>query len=1023
MVRKIFLAVIGLFAALALSAQNYKVTMKLADSITGEAVGFATVSITPERGSAKYSLSDAEGNVTLEKVRKGKYVLKAELLGYLPYTQEFTVEEKDVNLGTIKMDLNQEELDAASVSATGNPIIIKKDTVEYNASSYKITDDNMLVDLLRKLPGIEVGDDGTITSNGETISRITIDGKTFFLDDPQVATSNLPAKLVEKVKVIKKKSEQAEFTGIDDGNEETIIDLTVQPGMMNGIFGNLVAGGGHDIPSEYNSLNDWRFQANGMVGRFTDNSQLSVLANAGNGPRGVGFNNFSGGMMGGMMGGMGGGGMMGGGMMGGGMMGGGMMGGGMGGFGGGGITTSWMLGANASMDLFDDKMELAVPYQYQGSMNNSVSDSYKETYVAQGNTLISNSNSDNDQNTWGHSISMRLDHKFSDNTSLMIQPQFNFGGGDYIQRSMSDTWRRDGAGNDTKNNDSWSLNSGVNKNLTFSGRGILRQRLGMPGRTLSLNFNWNIRDNRMDGYNQSLTNTYMMGKSNLDVVNQRIDQVQKSQTLGASLVYTEPLGNNFYMEGRYQINWSNSLTDKKAFDSGNPYDDNSSSVIRDLTMGYNPAGEKQNDTYSNNVVSKNLNQTIGLSFMYQEDWIRAQLGAQAIPTRQYNLTNGKEYDPGTIWNFAPRAMLQYDFNENANIRVNYNGRSGQPSTNQLNPVLDNTNPLSLSLGNPYLTPYFNHNMRLELEYSNRATFFTARFNLNGGMNQNPISNANWYDEGGRQYSFPVNGKNTFNGGGSIMINAPIAKSNFSISNMINANYSMTSSYIGNGNLDMDNYFKMDGEREYFDYEAFHDFYFVNNPDQWAKDFLANETRTLTLMENFTGTYRSDDIEVRVGFRTNVRKPWYTVQSAVAATWNNAVNGSFMWTVGDTGLSINTDANYRWYRGYTTEQPSEFIWNASISKTIFRGQATISLAAYDILGQSRAQNVTITDNYYQETNNRTRLGRYIMLNFSWRFGTFGGGRGMFGGMGGGRGGRGGGRGGFGGGMGGGGFRPM
>ena len=1007
MVRKIFLAVIGLFAALALSAQNYKVTMKLADSITGEAVGFATVSITPERGSAKYSLSDADGNVTLEKVRKGKYVLKAELLGYLPYTQEFTVEEKDVNLGTIKMDLNQEELDAASVSATGNPIIIKKDTVEYNASSYKITDDNMLVDLLRKLPGIEVGDDGTITSNGETISRITIDGKTFFLDDPQVATSNLPAKLVEKVKVIKKKSEQAEFTGIDDGNEETIIDLTVQPGMMNGIFGNLVAGGGHDIPSEYNTLNDWRFQANGMVGRFTDNSQLSILGNAGNGPRGVGFNNFSGGMMGGMMGGMGGGGMMGGGGAGAGMM------------GGGGITTSWMLGANASMDLFDDKMELAVPYQYQGSMNNSASDTYKETYVAQGNTLISNSNSDNDQNTWGHSISMRMDHKFSDNTSLMIQPQLNFGGGDYMQRSISDTWRNE-ISDENQTNKNWTLNSGVNKNLTFSGRGILRQRLGMPGRTLSLNFNWNIRDNRMNGYNQSLTNTYVMGKVNSDPVNQRIDQVQKSQTLGASLVYTEPLGNNFYVEGRYQINWSNSLTDKKAYDSGTYTSPAWPGAIRDIDaiMVYNPADEKLNDLYSNNVVSKNLNQTIGLAFMYQEDWIRAQLGAQAIPTRQYNLTNGKEYDPGTIWNFAPRAMLQYDFNENANIRVNYNGRSGQPSVSQLNPVMDNSNKLSQTLGNPYLTPYFNHNMRLELEYSNRATFFTARFNLNGGMNQNPISNANWYDEGGFQYSFPVNGKNTFNGGGSIMINAPIAKSNFSISNMINANYSMTSSYIGNGNLDMTNFFLADGN---FDYERFHDYYFVTNKDQWAKDFLANETRTLTLMENFTGTYRSDDIEVRVGFRTNVRKPWYTVQNAVAATWNNAVNGSFMWTVGDTGLSINTDANYRWYRGYTTEQPSEFIWNASISKTIFRGQATISLAAYDILGQSRAQNVTITDNYYQETNNRTRLGRYIMLNFSWRFGTFGGGRGMFGGMGGGRGGRGGGFGGGRGGFGGGGFR--
>ena len=1014
MVRRIVLAVLGLFAALALSAQNHTVIMKLVDSITGEPVGFATVSITPERGNPKYALSDSEGKVNLEKVRAGKYTLKAELLGYNPYTQAITVEDKDLDLGSLKMDLNQEELDAASVSATGNPIIIKKDTVEYNASSYKITDDNMLIDLLKKLPGIEVSDDGTITSNGETISRITIAGKTFFLDDPQVATSNLPAKLVEKVKVIKKKSEQAEFTGIDDGNEETIIDLTVQKGMMNGIFGNLVAGGGHDIPSEYNTLNDWRFQANGMVGRFTESSQLSVLANAGNGPRGVGFNNFSGGMMGGMMGGMGGGMAMG--AMGGGA-GAGMM-------GGSGITTSWMLGANASMDLFDGNMELAVPYQYQGSINNSISDTYKETYVAQDNTLISNTLNDNVQDTWGHSISMRLDHKFSDNTSIMVQPQLNFGGGSYVQQSLFDTWRNkveDGY----QTNDGFSSNSGVNKNLTFSGRGIFRQRLGMPGRTLSLNFNWNIRDNRMDGYNQSLTNTYSGQLIIPSLVNQRIDQTQSSQTLGASLVYTEPLGNNFYMEGRYQVNWSNSLTDKKAYDSGAGYDYSMApAAISDIFMGYKSEGEKENSTYSNNVISRNLNQTLGLAFMYQEDWIRAQLGIQAIPTRQYNLTNGKEYDPGTIWNFAPRAMFVYDFNENANIRINYNGRSGQPSTSQLNPVMDNSNPLSMSLGNPYLTPYFNHNMRLELEYSNRATFFTARFNLNGGMNQNPISNANWYDLAGRQYTFPVNGKNTFNGGGSVMINAPIAKSNFSISNMINANYSMSSSYIGNGSLDMSNYFLSDGN---FDYEKFHQNYFVDNPDQWGKDFLANETRTLTLMENFTGTYRSDDIEVRVGFRTNVRKPWYTVQSAVAATWNNAVNGSFMWTVGDTGLSINTDANYRWYKGYTTEQPSEFIWNASISKTIFNGQATISLAAYDILGQSRAQNVSITDNYYQETNNRTRLGRYIMLNFSWRFGTFGGGRGMFGGgrgMGGGRGGRGGAGGGFGGGFGGGmGMPPM
>ena len=220
------MALAGLFTALALSAQNHKITLKLQDDASGEPVGFATVSLVPEKGQTKYTLSDGEGNALLDKVRNGKYTLKAEIMGYKTYETSLDVKE-NLDLGIVKMTLDREVLDAASVTATGNPIIIKKDTVEYNASSFKISDDNMLVDLLKKLPGIEVAEDGTITSNGETISKITIAGKTFFLDDPQLASQNIPAKLVEKVKVIKKKSEQAEFTGIDDGEEETVIDLSV----------------------------------------------------------------------------------------------------------------------------------------------------------------------------------------------------------------------------------------------------------------------------------------------------------------------------------------------------------------------------------------------------------------------------------------------------------------------------------------------------------------------------------------------------------------------------------------------------------------------------------------------------------------------------------------------------------------------------------------------------------------------------------------------------------------------------
>ena len=279
---------------------HHNITLQVLDASNDEPVGFATVSLSVPGSStpAKYALSDGEGKAVLEKIKPGKYQLKIEILGYKVFTKEVEVTRAE-DLGTFKMETDQQVLDAASVSATGNPILIKKDTIEYNASSFKTTENDMLVDLLKKLPGIEVSEDGTITSNGETINKITIEGKTFFLDDPQLATQNLPAKIVNKVKVVKKKSEQAEFTGIDDGNEETVIDLSVKRGMMKGLFGNIMAGGGHDLTPEairkdtWKDADYWRYQGAAMVGHFTDKSQISFIANANN-TNNRGFNDLSG---------------------------------------------------------------------------------------------------------------------------------------------------------------------------------------------------------------------------------------------------------------------------------------------------------------------------------------------------------------------------------------------------------------------------------------------------------------------------------------------------------------------------------------------------------------------------------------------------------------------------------------------------------------------------------------------------------------------------------------------------------
>ena len=1006
MIKKFILVTLALFTALAVNAQ-YKVTVQLKDAASGEPVGFATVSVVPEKGPAKYALSSHEGVAQIEKVRPGKYTLKAEIMGYVTKSQSITVQAADLNLGIIKMEQDTQVLDAASVSATGNPIIIKKDTVEYNASSYKISDDNVLEDLLKKLPGVEVDESGTITANGETITKITIDGKTFFLDDPQLASKNLPAKIIEKVKVVKKKSEQAEFTGIDDGNDETVIDLSVKRGMMNGLFGSVMAGGGHDIPSKQGTVNDYRWQGAFMGGKFTKSSQISIIANANN-TNNRGFNDLSGSMMSSMMGSGGG------------------MGRGRGGNGrtGNGIVTSWMGGLNGNWDLFDKKMELAGNYLYNGTETVVQESTYKETYLDNQPTIVyrtgnylTNDLSGNPMAqalpdvstkfTDGHRFGIQLEHKFSENTSILFRPQFNFGTGRYNETSRFETDNLLDDGSLSAVNRGFSHTEGNNKNWQANGFFLFRQRLGIPGRTLSLSLRYNLSNNKMQGLNQSFTET--LGDYATAVVNEYIDQFAKQRSINSRLVYTEPLGGNFYMEGSYSVNYSQNQTEKSTYDYLGGTLDKDGYVIQNAEgaqMEYNP-------TYSNQILNRSFTQNIGLAFMYQEDKLRAQLGASAIPTRTHNETMGYQPYDDKRWNFSPRAMLFYDFNDNSNVRLFYFGRSSQPSTSQLLPVMDNSNPLAMSLGNPNLNPYFNHGLRSDLEYSNKKTFFTLRVHLEGNYTKDPIVSAMWYDNASVTYSLPVNGKDSFNGNVRVVVNAPIAKSNFSISNITRVTYSNSSSFVG-GRSDMSGYYDTDIEgKQSFSYKRFFEDY-GENLDK-TDFFTANTTRSLTVLERLRGTYRSDNLEIIMSGRTRLNKPWYTLQKAVDPTWANQVNGSIKWTLGRSGFEISTDADYNWYRGYTTPQPSEFVWNASVSKQLFRRQATLSLKAYDILDQAKNLTVTDTANYHSEVRNNT-LGRYVILSFTWRFGNFGkagqqmrsrmgnGGPGRMGGPMGGRGGR-------------------
>ena len=488
----------------------------LIDSTSKAPIEFATMSAKyiGEQTASRYALSDDKGVVVIQGMKVGRASVSVEYMGYK--TKHFTVDIKkganDAGELLIQEDINV--LDAVMVSGVANPIVIKKDTIEYNASSFKVNDTDMLEELIKKLPGVEIGSDGAITANGKTINKIMIDGKTFFLDDPTLATKNLPAKIVEKVRIVERKSDQARFTGIDDGEEETVLDLGIKAGMMKGWFGNLAGGYGTDN----------RFEGGAMIGRFTDKTQISIIGN-GNNTNNRGFTDMAGSMMGGMRGGRG------------------MWGGNK------GVTTSWMGGLNANTELLEGAMKLSGNALYSGSEQDVVEEKNKTTMLSNGSNMYTHEKSSDNTTTDGFRFGGEIEYDISESSSLIFRPNINIGSGTFSSTNTFHTL----TDLDSTNRGA-SRNFGDNDSQQFGGSFLWRQRLGKPGRTISIRLNYDFSNNDLVGYNQSETHYFQNNTiTSSEVIDQKYLQNEKSNSIGGRLSYTEPLGKNFFVRLRTAI--------------------------------------------------------------------------------------------------------------------------------------------------------------------------------------------------------------------------------------------------------------------------------------------------------------------------------------------------------------------------------------------------------------------------------------------------------------------------------------
>lgn len=754
--RILFSLLIALLSAWGLSAQqkgNSSLKVRLTDSVSLEPVSYATVYVSKDGTTEKayYAMTDGDGRGEIANIPAGKYVFVAELMGYYRLTHKVELKEGVNDLGEMLMNEDITMLNEVVVTAVGNQVVVKKDTVEYTATLFKTTDNDMLEDLLKKFPGMEVDSDGGITYQGETITKIMIDGKEFFLDDPSLASKNIPAKIINKVKVVNKKSDQAEFTGIDDGEEEKVLDLSVKPGLLESWFGNVAAGGGHDLQTDEHAA---RYQASGMVGRFTEDNQISIIFN-GNNTNNRGFGDM--GMGGGMRG---------------------------RGFGGnrGGIMTTWMGGINANMNIGGDRdRELGGNYLYSGMTRDVEERSSRTTFL---NDSVSQ-HTDNNETSYmysdGHRGGLEIDYKFNDKTSLLFRPSFNYNTSRYDERSeySTDNTRtgkvNDGISEASSDGISWRTN----------GRILYRQRIGeKAGRTLSLNVDYSISNSDYTGTNYSLTNTYANGSpSGTELVNQSYVQREDSYSASADLTYTEPLGKNFFLLGSYRFNWSNSQSEK---DTRDILDDGTVSDVLD-------------STYSSRMQNTFLRHRMQLSFMKQEKNYNLQLGVNAQPST--TITND-DFNPErnvnyTVWNFAPSARFDYNFSNNEFLRINYNGSTSQPSVTQLMPVPDNSDPLYVTVGNMSLKPEFSNRFNMRYNYTDMESFST--YSVMGGFNftKDDIINASWYNSTGTQYTVPVNSdRPTLGGNVMLMTNSQFGKSGFSLMTFTRGSVTSSLSYTG-----------------------------------------------------------------------------------------------------------------------------------------------------------------------------------------------------------------------------------
>lgn len=691
--------------------------------LQGAHVRLATI----KDSTLRETILGGEGTFLFRQIPAGSYYLSVDFLGYSSYRNLIrTRDNKYFDAGVIRMQMDTAELGMIEITGKPVPVQIKGDTTEFNAGAYTTPPYADAEELIKKLPGVEVGQDGSVKAQGEDIQKVLVDGKEFFGDDPRIAMKNLPADIIDKIQLIDDQSEQAKFTGFDDGNRVKTMNIVTRPDKRQGQFGKITAGMGSQD----------RYTAGGNYNYFNGETRFSAIGMANN----VNRQNFS---MQDLMGIMGGG--------------------GRGGRGGGsrggndfyigsneGNTVTNALGLNYNGE-WSDKAKIRASYFYN-STGNTLDQFTNREYIIGGSTnQLKRQDFESDSKNFNHRVNLRVEYEIDSMNSLSFRPDVSFQEFDRSRISLSETM----LGTGEALNNSQSNNLSDNSGYRFSGQLTFRHRFQKPGRTISLNVDGSSHTNRSGTENHSLNRFFEEDReSRLDTINQLGNSVSGGWGFSTRLAYTEPLGDYSRMQLNYSLRNTQSSSERETYDylaATGRYD----------LLNTDLSNEFLNDYFYNRG---------GLGYQYRKARFSFDLGVDfqsaSLENRQVfpeTLEAGRSFS-----SWLPEASLSYEFKERQRLRLRYRTNTDPPSISQLQNVIDNSNPLNIRSGNPDLKQAFSHELSLRYSSFDRETEKHLFAFLSADMSNNRVVNSTFIASGdttiaggivlgtGAQYTRPEN---------------------------------------------------------------------------------------------------------------------------------------------------------------------------------------------------------------------------------------------------------------------------